>query len=58
MYHIALDLTPERIKKLKRKALASNTTVKGLVTQLVLAVIEGRLTPVPVPDKKQAEQER
>ena len=40
MYHVALDLSPERVKKLKVLAAANGTTVRSLATKMVVEGIE------------------
>ena len=39
MYHVVLDLTGGEVKQLKQLALKRDTSVKGLVTHLVVEAI-------------------
>lgn len=39
-YHLAIDLTPEQIAELKILAIRRQTSVKGIVKELIIAVLE------------------
>ena len=40
MYHVTLDLTGSQVKQLKGRALEKDTSVRGLVTELVVRDLE------------------
>ena len=40
MYHVALDLSPEQVRRLKVLAATTSTTVKELVSTLVVIALD------------------
>lgn len=51
MYHVALGLNPDQVLQLKRAALTEGTTVKQLVTIVMLGWLERRAKRLGVSGK-------